>query len=135
MEVNAEKVLSNPEEEISKLCEIDLDDLTNCLKEHSVLYGRAYVYCEKAKAQASAEKWRYEQAKTQAFSKLREDGMAIGSAKEQCELESDVVALYEKLLKAEKKTGIFYALLRGLEHRKDMLIQLSSREKKEYGAF
>jgi len=135
MEINKEAVLKDSQKEISELCEIDLDDLGLCLKQHPILYGRAYDYYEKAKASVSSQKWKYEQAKTKAFSELRDGGMAIGAAKERAEVEPEVIDAYNKLLEAEKRAGIFHALVRGLDHRKDMLIQLSSREKKEYGAY
>jgi hypothetical protein len=135
MAIDAKEVLTNPHEEISRLCEIDLDDLEGCLRNHAVLYGKAFSYFQAAKARENHEKWLYERSKTNAFSDLRDKGAAVTAAKEQSEVAPEVIDQFEKYLEAEKRTGIFYALLKGLEHRKDMLVQLSSREKKEYGAF
>jgi hypothetical protein len=133
--LNAKTVLGSPHEEISRLCEIDLDDIQGCLRNHAVLYGRAYSYFQAAKAKENQEKWEFEKLRSKTAAKLRERGVAVTASKEEAEVDPDVVDQYKRFLLAEHRTGIFYALLKGLEHRKDMLVQLSSREKKEYGNF
>lgn len=129
--IDWEQLRTNPAYEVARICKIETARLEHALTRHSALYGYAHASYEEARAEEGELEWEYEQRKAEAFSALRDEGEAIGSAQEKAELDPAVQEARQKLMKAEKTRRILWALVQGLEHRKDMLVQLSARQRAE----
>lgn len=132
--LNLERLRADPEYEITRVCKIDdmsWDGVGTALQMTPALITFANVKFRLAKHAATAAQHRYEEEKTRAFARHREDGAAIGVAKETCELDEDVLALKRQYLEADREASMWYALVKGLESRMDALQQISSRQKME----
>lgn len=118
---------------IAAFCSINLADLETALARHSALFSYAVAVHESAKVDEARSKWEKEKAEAKAYSDLlREDPkVAIGAA----QLRIKTMPVYEKAVGEHLETqvvlGRLKALVNGLEHRRDMLVQLASRQRAE----
>jgi len=125
--INWKNLKENPAKEAARLCSISTADLDQALENNAAIYAYVNTKYQIAEAEEAKLEWQYEQALSHAFSALRDDGEAIGSAKEKRELDDDVINIKKKILKAERKRRVLWALVKGLESREQMLIQLAKR--------
>lgn len=122
-----------PAEEVANLCAIDLNYMETTLQNHAALYAYAeasYETAEYTKAKAAVY---LDRAKDEAFNTIQQDepGLAIGKTDARVSVMENVVRAQDHLLECLKDAGMLKALVKGLQHRKDMLIQISSRQKAE----
>lgn len=129
--IDWEELHKNPEYEVARVCTINTANLEHALENHAAIYAYANAAYAKARADKGRVEWQYEQAVARAFADLREEGKAIGEAKETAETDEAVRTLKKKVLEADREVRILYALVQGLEHRRDMLVQLAARERAE----
>lgn len=129
--INWEKLKEDPAYECSRLCQINTANLVDALEKHAALYAYVNALYEKARATETRREWQYEQEKAQVFAQLRAEGTAIGEASETAELNEQVKEARKAYMKAEEKRRLLWALVDSLDTRKDMLIQLSARQRAE----
>lgn len=133
--IDLDALRDNPAFEVARICQIDTRDLDRALMTQAGLAAYAYSLHESARAAEQEAKYAYERAKAEEFSRLRDGGAAIGQANEQAELGEAVSAARQAAMAKEATTRQYYALVRGLEQRRDMLIQLSARQRQEMRSF
>lgn len=128
--------LADPHTEGVRICRIvpdtdDYDGISQALRQHPSLHFYALSRYRAARATESKEKWLYEQAKRQAYFRLRQEGVGVSDAKEQAELDKTVIQAFLKALDAEETSGRWYSLVKGLEEKGSSLQQISTRQKEE----
>ena len=122
-----------PAEEVANLCAIDLNHMETTLQNQAALYAYAEASYETAEYTKAKAMVYLDRAKAVAFRTIQTDepGLAIGKTNVLVELSEDVIRTQDHLLECSKDAGMLKALIKGLQHRKDMLIQISSRQKAE----
>lgn len=130
---------STPEGEaqrkVASFCRIDLQNLDIALSRHPAIYAYCAAVYEMAKVKEARAKWDMEKAKAQAFSIVMDQGRANKITATEAAEKVKQVPLYQQsmdaLLSAEVITGRMKALVDGLSHRRDMLVQISARQRAE----
>ena len=117
--------------EIAKFCRIDLGSLDEALSRHAALYAYAAAAFEMSKVQEARAKWHVEVTSSACFSALRSEGLSATAADKEALLNPKVLAAKEDLFTTQHTTSLMRALVGGLEHRRDMLIQISARQRAE----
>lgn len=122
-----------PEEYIADLCSINLTHLDNSLQNHAALYGYAESMAEAAEAAYARAKKALEFLQAEKFNayQKREKGLAIARTERRIEEDPDIQEAKDEVIKAQAIRGQLRALCKALVHRRDMLIQISSRQKAE----
>lgn len=120
-------------EYVAELCSSDIEELEVALLQHAPLYGWASSLWYAATWQEAKSKARVARAEAQAYKAMLEEDPKIPISKAKALLPDDkvVVAAIEAWLKDKLEATAIRALLLGLEHRRDMLVQLSSRQKRD----
>ena len=122
-----------PAEEVANLCAIDLNYMETTLQNHASLYAYAEASYETAEYTKAVAAVYLDRAKDDAFNTIQQDepGLAIGKTDARVGAMEAVRSAQDHLLECSKDSGMLKALIKGLQHRKDMLIQISSRQKAE----
>jgi hypothetical protein len=124
---------------ISDFCHINLSDLQTALARHAGIYAYASATYEAFQVQEARDKWSKEQAESQAFDKLLQDWAKNKEGKDptvsgstlKIRLDPTFSAAQQRLLDTQSTIGRLKALVKGLEHRKDMLVQVAARQRRE----
>lgn len=129
--IDLEALERNPALEIARLCAFDPEDLQTAMVRQPVLFGYASVCYVQARRREADAKGAYERALALAFRRQRGEGAAIGTANEMKVVDEDVQRARDAMVAAEAEARMFHALVKGLEHRKDMIVQVAARQREE----
>lgn len=122
--------------QIAKYCRIDLAALDTALERHPALFGYSVACHEMAKVRESQAKWDLEVALAQAFEIVtNQDAKLTATAADR---KIKMVPIVQGAAKAHRDAMVVCSrlkgLVNGLEHRRDMLVQIASKQRKEsYG--
>ncbi len=119
----------DPAREAARVCTINVANLDQAIERHPALFAYVHSHWSIAKAAEEAAKWKYEQAVGDAFSAARLSGEALGAAKIMSTQAIPVQELKMALLACSRFTRQLDSVVRGMEHRRDMLVQLSARDR------
>lgn len=134
MELDFERLEQDPGPYVAEVCALNLMNIDETLERHPALYAYAVAGYEGARIDEARAKFTMERARSQAFGELVKEN-AIGTAKELVPNDPAVQRATEAWLEAKRMVAGLRALTAGLEHRRDMLIQISSRQKREQQAY
>lgn len=131
--IDFKALASAPEVTVAELCRIDLADLISTMELHPSLYGYAAASYESAKVaevQAAAE---VDRLKAQVFLDLAtaDPSLAVNRLDRLTETDPKYQGAVTKHHQAKRDAGALRALVTALEHRRDMIIQIASRQKRE----
>lgn len=118
---------------VAKACAIDLGDLESTLQKHPGLYAYVVARFEMARIDEYRAKRLLEIEQAGAFKALVEELSAVSRAEKLVDLDEDVIKQKEVVTEAYALTARLKALLAGFDHRRDMLLQISSRQRAEMG--
>lgn len=134
-----EQLSDNPARLAAQVCLIDVHNMDRTLQRHASL--RAWVNAQHETARVEEERAKWELTKTRARVLLQDVRMTADSqtgktktkdvAEAEVELHDDVVACTEALLTAQQKRGALRAMADALEDRKDMLVQIAAKNRRE----
>lgn len=126
----------------AEVVKIDLVALEMTLQRHAGLRAWVSAQFEAAKVAEAGAKNEVERARARATLDARKVDDArtnkpktVEVLKAEVELHSGVITREDGYLEAQAKTGALRAMNQALEDRKDMLIQISSNQRKESGAY
>jgi len=130
------KIIRNVGQDLS----VSESNLIEQIQQHSslLLYYNTLLVLATTEERRSRD--RYEQEKANLYVKLKEEGSQKGVKMTQKELECHLMIdkklnmLYKKWRSIEEKVNMLKGCIMAFQHRKDMLIQLGSRIKKEMEA-
>lgn len=127
------KIEENPEVTLAAICHINLADLETTLQQHPSLYAYFSARLETAKIHEKRAKARLDELKAVKFNQVvREDSrLAVEKIKMQVDTDPEVQKAQEEYLGVERTYSTLQSLVKSLEHRRDMLIQLSSNKRSE----
>lgn len=135
-----QKLADNPAKLAAEVCLIDVSNLDRMLQRHAAL--RAWVNATYELARVADDRAKWELTKAQSRALLAAKAIldpTTGKNKTvpvlQAEVDGDeeVQAAMEKLLMLSEKRAALRAMAGALEDRKDMLIQIASKRRKEMG--
>ena len=134
--VDFERLAAMPEAYVAELCRIDLADIMGTLEMHSALYAYASATHEMAKVAEVQAKAEMEKVKAQTFLDLaaRDPSLPVNRLERTVEVDPAYQTLVSRYHAALRQAGILKALVGGLDHRRDMLIQIASRQRRELDA-
>lgn len=124
---------SDNEEYMIEVLSINLTHIENTLQNQPALYGAAELGFEAAETAVFHAKEALTKAETGVFNVIqkREKGLAVAKTDRLVAADPDVEEARYQLIEAQATRGRARALCKGLTQRKDMLIQISSRQKAE----
>ena len=134
--VDFERLASMPEAYVAELCRIDLADIMGTLEMHSALYGYAVATHELAKVAEVQARAEADRMKAQTFLDIaaRDPSLPVNRLERMVEVDATYQTLLARYHAALRQAGILKALVAGLDHRRDMLIQIASRQRRELDA-
>ncbi len=116
---------------VSNHCRIDLANLDAALSRHAALFAFAMAAFEMARVGEARAKWRADVVKGEQATRLLASGKTVSAAEKTIPTVPEVKTVMEELLTAQMVTGRLRALISGLEHRRDMLVQISAKQRQE----
>ncbi len=116
---------------VSSHCRIDLANLDAALSRHAALFAYAMAAFEMAKVAEARIKWRTEVVKSEEFAKIQLKGKSATAAEKLILTLDSVQTVMDELHASQEVTGRLRALINGLEHRRDMLVQISAKQRQE----
>jgi hypothetical protein len=131
------RLQENPAELAAEVCKIDIAHLDETLQKHAAL--RAWVSAAYETARIGEARLEWEDVKTRARLMLEVPRMDPQTGKPktmtvinaEVELVPVVMDVMERLLAQQEVRGALHAMTRALEDRKDMLIQIAAKQRKE----
>ena len=124
---------SAPENTVAELCRIDLADLISTMELHPALYGFAAAHHESAKIAEVQKAAEVDRIKAAVFLALAQQDptLPVNRLERLVETNLDYQAAVKDHIAAKRRAGALRSLVNGLEHRRDMIIQIASRQKHE----
>lgn len=119
-------------EAAAKVVMISLNDLEGTLANHPSLYAYAateYAIAESARVRAEVE---VKRAKARAVKTLLNLGNSKTAADRLIEVDPGVVEAGETLQTHTERAAVLRAVVQALDHRKDMLVNLSARTRRTF---
>lgn len=113
------------------LSSVDRSDLSGALETQSEYYGYLAMLWEAARFLEGRAKAALEQTKAATFSTLTSQGKSAAAANGMLPTQTAVVEAEDTYRKAALVSGRYRGLLHALDHRRDMLVQLSARQRAE----
>lgn len=119
--------------QVSEYCRINLANLDEALQRQPSLFAYASACFEMAKVNEAKAKWDMEVALSQAFQVFmdQDSKMTVGAAEKKMKSVPSVQEAVRVYHQAMQLCARLKGLTNGLEHRRDMLVQLSARERQE----
>lgn len=136
-----QRMVTEPERLAAEVCFIDITDLDKTLQRHASLYAWVCAAHEAARIHEERGKWDVTTARARALMTAKTTPDAANKAKTvqvieaEVELDETVRAATTVLLERQEKRGALRAMTDALEHRKDMLIQISAKQRQEKGNY
>lgn len=123
----------NPQVTLAALVHINLADLTTALLHHASLYAffAARMETRRVEMKKKGLELEIQQAKASSAITAAEPKLAVDKVKAQVSLDPEVQRLEHEYLEAEHQFRQLDALIKSLEHRRDMLVQLSAQNRQE----
>ena len=117
----------------AQVCDINLAALDDAMLEQPGLYAYVAAQFEAAKVDETRAKIITERVRSQVFAQLMagEEKMAVSKADKLLATDEAVMKATDKHLQTRADMGMLHACLRGLEHRLQMIMQISSKQKAE----
>jgi hypothetical protein len=127
------KLANAPEEEIARVARINLADLTSTMETHAALYGFAAARYERAKVEEIQAKAEVERTRADVFLSIAasDPSMAVNRLERRVETSEELRKAITAYHTAARNAGDLKALVNALDHRRDMIVQIASRQKKE----
>lgn len=122
-----------PEKTVANLCRIDVSDMITTMQQHPPLFGYVAASYEQAKIAEEQAKDEVDRIKAQVFMDMaNEDPSLPVNRLERLTVMHDKYQLaLEHHRDLAARTGRLKALMNTMEHRRDMIVQIHSRQKKE----
>lgn len=132
-DIDWDAISTASEKQVAELCNIDLSDLIRAMRHHAALYAWVAWKFEAAKVAEVQADYDVELAKAQASNDLMtaDPSMAVNRVEKLVPLQPKYRAAVRKHIEARKELAPLKALITGLDHRRDMIVQIASRQKKE----
>lgn len=135
LDVLLDKNLSDDQvgQQVANYCRIDLANLDTALARHPALYAYTVAAYELSKVQEARKKWEVEEAKAFTYQALQavDQKTSVSSADKKIPNSANVKAAMESLFSIQGVVARLKALSAGLEHRRDMLVQISAKQRQE----
>ncbi len=134
--INFEALYTEPAKQAAQICTINLGDLWTTLAVHPALVAFVVASYESARISEARTKAELERTRARQYTRIVEEQPKLAAGKVEMQVESTeaVEHAYNDWLDAAAKTAALKAVVTGLEHRKDMLVQIASRQKQEMKA-
>lgn len=118
---------------IANYCRINLQNLDQALERHPALFAYAVACFEMAKVQEAQKKWNLEVTKSTSYQFLMDSDpkMTVAGADKKIPSIPAVASAVAELHEAMSVVGRLKGLVDGLGHRRDMLVQISARQRQE----
>ena len=133
--IDLPRLMSDEEGEayLIELCAINISHIENTLQNHAALYGAAELAFEMAEVEVARIKKALYDAEVVLFNQIqhKEKGLAVTKTDRLVAAHPSIMEKQDELIDAQASRGRLRALCKGLISRKDMLIQISSRQKQE----
>jgi hypothetical protein len=131
------RLADEPARLAAEVCFIDVANLEQTLYKHAALYAWVCASHEVARIAEERLRWEVTKARARALMRAREteERKTVQSIAAEVELDETVQETTEDLLSAQDKRGALRAMVDALEHRKDMLLQISAKQRQEAGLY
>jgi hypothetical protein len=131
--INFKELKEEPEETVADLCSINLQHLETALQNQASLLAYATAAYENARVDETQAEWDLEETEAEVFNAIqeKEPGLAIGRTDKRVEAHERVKEARRDLADKRRMVANLKALVNGLHHRRDMLVQLSARQRQE----
>lgn len=131
--IDFEKLKESPAETAASLVRIDLADIVRTLQTHPELFAFAAMHAEEAKIaemKASAEVSR---VKAQVFLDMasNDPSLPVNRLERMTDTHPDYLKAVQEHVEAAKLSRYLKRLVDSMEQRRDMIVQIHSRQKKE----
>lgn len=133
------RLRGDPARLAAEVCSIDVVNLDKTLQEHAAL--RAWVNATYEMARIALERAEWEVTKTRATVLLRvareaerpdgKKGKTVGVMEAEVTLAPEVVVVEEARHAVQERCGALRAMADALEDRKDMLVQIAAKQRRE----
>lgn len=135
--IDFDKLKEAPAETVAKHCSINLANLEETMQNHPSLYAYAVASYETARAAEARAKWNEERVRAEVFNQIQDEepGLAIGRTERRVDDHADVVDASAKRFRLAREVAALKALVRGLEHRRDMIQQIAARQREELKSY
>lgn len=127
-----------PQKLAAEVCMVDVVNLDLTLQGHPSLRAWVNAVHEGARIEEEQAKWRVTKARALAFLKGKGSpdpdtgkGKTVDTLNAEADSDESVVQAQEELFAIQKKRGSLRAMADALEDRKDMLIQIAAKRRKE----
>ena len=137
-----DRLLSSPERLAAEVCFVDVVNLDQTLQHHAALHAWVAAAHEVARIEEEQAKWNVTRTQAEALLTAREEpdpgtgkAKVVDVMKAQAETAPEVQEAVAALLKIGRKRAALRAMDRALEDRKDMLVQLSARQRREQDSY
>lgn len=130
--IDFDQLAAEPERVAYELCQINLQNLGTTVAQHPGLFAFVVASYEMAKVEEARAKNAVSKAMAEYF--LRSQAMPVTRAQSLVDSDPTVIAAKEAYIEAQAKVAPLRALVSGLEHRRDMILQISARQRAEYVA-
>ena len=137
-----DRIKKDPARLASEVCSVDVINLDETLQHHAAL--RAWVNAAYETARIGEERIKWEETKARAIALLAakaEPDPDTGKPKTvavlnaEVDLTQEVQTIVDQLLNQQEMRGTLRAMTNALEDRKDTLIQIAAKQRKELGDY
>jgi len=117
------------------LVNIDVNNLADAIVNQPSLYAYFGALWEAQRSREALAKHAYENAKADTYKELLQHGKSATAAKELINSEDAVKEAYVSYQQQAHITGLFRSVVSAFEQRKDMLVQISARQRVELSSY
>jgi hypothetical protein len=128
--IDFQKLFEAPETEIVEIVRISLRNLLETMARHPGIYGYAAAAFEAGKVRQLELEYGVKQAKARAFSHFLQQTSATAADK-LVDGDQGVIEAQATLIRQMREVAALGALVRALDHRRDMLVQIAARQRQE----
>lgn len=136
--VNREALDTDPDKEAARICEINLADLVGTMQRHPGVVAYVHAQYEAARIKEALTRQKFENVKAAIADQLAKTPVestgkmpSVAAVEMAVKNDLNVQQAYQKYLQAVGETSLFKPIITGLEHRRDMLVQIASRQRQE----
>lgn len=133
-----QQLRDNPSLLAATVCSVDVVNLDETLQHHASLRAWVGATYEMAEIEEERAKWELTKARALAMMKAKETpdektqkAKILDVLKAEVEMDEQVMACMEAYLSAGEKKAALRGMIRGLEDRKDMLVQIAAKQRLE----
>jgi hypothetical protein len=133
---------TNPARLAAEVCTIDLVNMQQTLQQHASLYAWVAATFESASVAVERAEWNVTTLKAHALLEIKatpdphtNKPKVVDVIKSEADVHPTVQAAMAEYLKAREKKGVLQAMTKALADRRDMLVQLSAKQREEHKSY